>query len=308
MSLHPQAVEFIKFSEDAGLPRLYTLSPEDARAQVDAATEFIGPGPEVAKVSDITVPVRDGNIPARLYQPERSHATIVWLHGGGWVLCGLDSHDAMCRMLANAAECTVISVAYRLAPEYPFPIPLDDSWDALTWVAEQYPSSPLVVAGDSAGGNLAAVCALRARDRGGPELALQVLVYPVTDHDMTTGSYIEHGGEETLLGKQDMVWFWDLYVPNEADRDNPEASPLRASDLSNLPPAIVLTDGHDPLRDEGLAYAARLREAGVQVTAHHYEDMLHAFFSFVNIFDRGNEAVQQVGTDVRAAVAAQTVS
>ncbi len=125
---------------------------------------------------------------------------------------------------------------------------------------------------------------------------------------MTTGSYIEHGGEETLLGKQDMVWFWDLYVPNEADRDNPEASPLRASDLSNLPPAIVLTDGHDPLRDEGLAYAARLRDSGVQVTAHHYEDMLHAFFSFVNIFDRGNEAVQQVGTDVRAAVAAQTVS
>jgi len=304
MPLHPQVVEFLKISAEAGQPRLYTLTPEQARAQVDAANEFIGPGPEVADVSDITIPVRDGRIAARRYAPERSLGTIVWLHGGGWVVAGLDSHDAMCRILANAADCTVVSVDYRLAPEHTFPGPLDDCWDALKWVAEQDPDTPLVVGGDSAGGNLAAVCALRARDHGTPRLALQVLVYPVTDHDMTTASYVEHGGEETLLGKKEMEWFWDHYVPDVAERDNPEACPLRAPDHSNLAPAIVITDGYDPLRDEGLAYAERLRGAGVPVTAYHYEDMLHAFFSFVNIFETGNEAVEKVGRDIRAAVAA----
>jgi acetyl esterase len=302
MTLHPQAQEFVKTVKQLGLPRLYTLSPEDARVQATAANEFIGPGPEVATVSDITIPVDGAKIAARVYRPEQSHATIVWFHGGGWVLGDLDSHDATCRILANAAECTVIAIDYRLAPEHQFPLPLEDCWNALTWIAEQHSSEPLVVGGDSAGGNLAAVCALRARDRGAPELALQVLVYPITDHDMATESYVEHGGEDTLMGKQEMVWFFDHYVPITADRDNPQVSPLRVPDLSNVAPAIVVTDEYDPLRDEGLAYAARLREAGVPVTAHHYEDMPHAFFSMVNIFRRGNEAVDQVGREILLAV------
>lgn len=194
--------------------------------------------------------------------------------------------------------------AYRLAPEHPNPTPLEDCWDALRWIAAQWPSAPLIVGGDSAGGNLATVCALRARDRGGPELALQVLVYPITDRDMTTASYREHGEDPLLLlGAKDMAWFFDHYLPAGADRDDPEVSPLHAHDLSGLPGAIVVTDEYDPLRDEGLAYAERLRDAGVAVTLHHYEDMMHVFFQFVNVFERGDEAVEQVGQDIRAAVA-----
>jgi acetyl esterase len=207
-------------------------------------------------------------------------------------------------MLANAATANVVSVAYRLAPEHPYPTPLEDCWDALTWVADQWPSIPLIVGGDSAGGNLATVCATRARDRGGPLLTLQVLVYPITDNDMTTGSYEEHGDESLMLNAKDMEWFFDHYVPNAADRDDPEVSPLHIVDLSGLPAAIVVIDEYDPLRDEGLAYVERLREADVEVTIHFYEDMLHAFFQFVNVFERGDEAVEQVGRDIRAALGA----
>jgi acetyl esterase/lipase len=139
-------------------------------------------------VHDVVIPVRGATIPARIYAPRRSRGTVVWFHGGGWVVGGLDTHDAMCRTLADATRCTVVSVAYRLAPEHPFPIPLEDAWAALLWVSANLPSMRLAVGGDSAGGNLAAVCALRARDRGGPAVTLQVLVYPVTDHEMTTAS------------------------------------------------------------------------------------------------------------------------
>jgi acetyl esterase len=302
--LHPQVTAFLEMAAEMGLPRLYELDPVAARAQVEQMEPVIGPGPEVATVEDIAIPVGDGEIPGRRYAPERSNATIVWFHGGGWVVAGLGSHDAMCRILANAAEATVVSVAYRLAPEHGFPGPLEDCWDALTWVAAQHPSVPLVVGGDSSGGNIAAVCAIRARDRGGPAIAQQLLVYPVTDHDLTTPSYVEHGGDDTLLGKKDMVWFWNHYVPDPADRANPEASPLQAADLSNLPPAVVVIAEYDPLRDEGLAYAERLRAAGTEVTLRRYDDMLHGFFSLVNVFQTGNETVEAVGADVRAAVAA----
>jgi acetyl esterase len=288
------------------MPELHTLSPNDARAMVDSG-EAIGPGPQVSTVDDVVIPVRGAEISARVYEPHTSEATIVWFHGGGWVVGGLDSHDAMCRMLANAAGATVISVAYRLAPEHRFPIPLEDCWDSLRWVANHWPSTPLIVGGDSAGGTLATVCAIRARDQEGPAIALQILVYPITDHDMTTDSYLEHGDEHLMLGAKDMAWFFDQYVPNASDRDNPEVSPLRAEHLAGLPAAIVVIDEYDPLRDEGLAYAERLRQAGVDVTLHYYEDMLHVFFQFVNVFARGDEAVAQVGLDVRNALASGRV-
>lgn len=300
MALHPQVQEFLKTAGEAGMPRLYELSAQDARVQAAKANDAIGPGPDVDTVEEITVPVRDGEIGARLYEPENAPATLVWFHGGGWVLADLDSHDAMCRILVNSSGCRVVSIDYRLAPEFPFPVPLNDCWDALLWAAERYGSTPVMVGGDSAGGNMAAVCAVRARDAGGPALALQVLVYPVTDHDFDTESYIVHGGTDTMMGKQEMVWFFEHYVPQGVDRGGPEISPLRYPDLSNLPPAIVVTDEYDPLRDEGLAYAARLREAGVDVTAHHYDDMLHGFFSFVNVFQTGNEAVALVGQEIAA--------
>jgi acetyl esterase len=304
MPMNQQVQDFLALVEESGEPHLYELSPVEARAQAGQILGLIGAGPEVASVQDLVVPGPAGDLRARRYEPATSAATILWLHGGGWVIGDIDSHDAMCRILANAAESTVIAIDYRRAPEDPFPAALEDAWAALRWAAELEPSRPLVVGGDSAGGNLAAVVALRARDRGGPAIALQALVYPVTDHDMTRPSYVENGGGDKFLGVQDMAWFWDHYLPDEAARDDPEASPLRAPDFSRLPPAIVVTAEYDPLRDEGRAYVERLRDAGVDVTHHHYDDMIHAFFSFVNIFARGNEAVEQVARDIRAKVGA----
>lgn len=301
MALNPQAQAFLRTVEEAGLPPLNELTPTEAREQARDSIEIVGPGPEIATVEDFTLPSSAGEVRTRCYEPDGASGTVVWLHGGGWVICDLDTHDAMCRLLAAESGCRVIAPDYRRAPEDPFPVPLEDCWSALAWTGTRYPNEPLILGGDSAGGNLAAVCAHRARDRGGPALALQVLVYPVTDHDLTTPSNLEHGsGPETFLTTDEMAWFWDHYVPVAAARDDPEASPLRAADLTRLPPAIVLTAEYDPLRDDGLAYVERLRQAGVPVSHHHYGDMIHAFFSFVNVLERGNEAVAQVAAEIRA--------
>jgi acetyl esterase len=301
MPLHPQAKAFLAMVEEAGLPHVHELSAVEARAQTSALRGLVGAGPDVAQVEDFSIPTSAGEIAARRYTPEDPPATVLWLHGGGWVIGDLDSHDAMCRLLAVSSGCRVIAADYRLAPEHPFPVPLEDSWDSLLWAAGQYGERPLVLGGDSAGGNMAAVCTLRARDRGGPELALQVLVYPATDHDKTRPSYVQHGsGSDTFLTIEDMDWFSDQYLPDPATHGDPETAPLLAEDLSGLPPAIVVTAGYDPLRDEGLAYGERLREAGVPVTHYHYDDMIHAFFSLVNLIERGNEAVERVGAEIRA--------
>jgi acetyl esterase len=300
--LHPEARAFLDQAATDTWPPLHTLTAPEARAQVELEVEAIGPGPPVARVTEAMINVDEARIRARVYAPERSLAEIVWFHGGGWVLGDLNSHDAMCRMLANEAHCTVTSIDYRLAPEHRFPIPLDDCWRALTWVAAQDPSRWVVVGGDSAGGNLAAVCALRARDRGGPALSQQVLIYPVTDCDLTNASYEEFGGDDQFLTRKEMAWFFDHYVDDGSVRESPEVSPLRAPDLSGLPPAVVVTAGHDPLLDEGLAYVGRLRQAGVPVIHRHYGDMPHAFFSFVNVFERCDEAVAQVAQDIARAL------
>jgi len=304
MPLHPQAQALLAAIEASGLPPLNELSAADARAQAAGLTAWVGAGPALPKVEDFSIPTTAGEIAARPYLPDDPAGTVLWLHGGGWVICDLDSHDAMCRLLARSSGARVIALDYRLAPEHPFPEPLEDCWDALRWVGEQHGDRPLVLGGDSAGGNLAAVCALRARDQGGPDLALQILVYPATDLDMTRASYRQHGsGPETFLTIQEMEWFGNHYFGGQDLRANPEAAPLQAEDLSGLPPTIVVTAEYDPLLDEGLAYAERLRAAGVPVTHHHYADMIHAFFSLVNLLERGNEAVEQVGADVRATLA-----
>jgi acetyl esterase len=305
MGLDQQVKDFLAEVEASGEPPLWELEPAAARARNAEMRDVIGPGPEVALVEDFTIPAGAGSIPARRYEPDGPVGTILWLHGGGWVLGDLESHDAMCRILANSSGCRVIAIDYRLAPEHPFPAPLEDCWDALRWVGEHHRDAPLVVAGDSAGGNLAAVCALRARDRGGPALTAQVLIYPVCDSAMDTPSYTERGeGPDLLLTASAMRWFWGLYLTDPALGSDPEASPLRAEDLSGLPPAIVVTAEYDPLRDEGLQYADRLEAAGVPVTRHHHDDMIHAFFSYVNLFRRGNETVAQVGGEIRDAVLA----
>lgn len=294
---HPQVQAFLDEASQQDWAPLHSLTPAQARAQVDLEVEAIAPGPSVARVDEVAIDVGDTEIPARVYTPASSVGEVIWFHGGGWVVGGLDSHDAMCRALANEAHCTVTSIGYRMAPEHRFPIPLEDCWKALQRVAGRITPRPLIVGGDSAGGNLAAVCALRARDRGGPALSAQILVYPVTDCDMTTASYEEFGGDDQFLTSLDMAWFFDHYVPDPAKRESPEVSPLRAPDLSRLPPAIVVTAGHDPLLDECLAYIAQLDAAGVPVTHRHYGDMTHAFFSFTGVFERAGEAVVRVAQD-----------
>ena len=303
VALNAQARTLIATMESSGLPKLYELSPEEARAQAAELNALIGPGPDVDRVSEITIPTPTGGVGGRMYEPAEAPGTVVWFHSGGWVIGDLESHDSMCRLMAVSSGCRVLAVDYRRAPEHRFPAALEDCWDALRYAAAEHGARPLVVGGDSAGGNMAAVCALRSRDRGGPELVLQVLVYPVTDFEMTTPSYLERGsGPEAFLTADDMRWFADQYLPDGAARRQPEAAPLRAKDLLGLPAALVLTAEYDPLRDEGLAYAERLREAGVPVTHFHYEDMIHSFFAFVNLLERGSEAVEAVSAEIRAAV------
>jgi acetyl esterase len=309
-TVHPQAQQILDAKAAAGVPPLWELSPDEARAGVDANAAVIGAGPDVASVRDIVVPSQAGEMKARVYSPAAgAPGVIVYYHGGGWVVGSLDGWDASCRALAVASGCDVVSVDYRLAPEHIFPAAADDAFDALVWVASGGPDGlaagrPVVVAGDSAGGNLAAVCAQRARDAGGPALAMQLLVYPVTDCDLERRSYLEYDGDELILNRRDMVWFWDHYAPDPAARVNPYASPLRAPDLSGLPPAYVITAEHDPLRQEGFEYAERLRAARVAVEHRHFGSQIHAFFTFVNVLDDADKAVADAGAAIRAAVEA----
>ena len=309
-TVHPQAQQILDAKAVAGGPPLWELAPDEARAGVDANAAVIGPGPDLASVRDIVIPSPAGGMKARVYSPgANAPGVIVYFHGGGWVVGSLDGWDASCRALAAASGCDVVSVDYRLAPEHVFPAAVDDAFDALVWVASDGPDGlaagrPVVVAGDSAGGNLAAVCALRARDTGGPPLALQLLVYPVTDCDLERRSYRQYDGDELILNRRDMVWFWDHYLPDPAARVHPDASPLRARDLSGLPPAYVITAEHDPLREEGFDYADRLRAARVPVEHRHFGSQIHAFFTFVNVLEDADKAVADAGGAVRAAVEA----
>jgi len=304
--VHPQAQQILDGKAASGAPPLWELSPDEGRAMVEANNATIPAGPDMESVRDIVIPSQAGGMPARLYSPSASApGLVVYFHGGGWVVGTLDGWDASVRNLAAASGCDVVSVDYRLAPEHVFPAAADDAYDALVWAASAEglaAGRPIVIAGDSAGGNLAAVSALRARDFGGPPIALQVLVYPVVDCDLDRRSYHEYGGDELILNRRDMVWFWDHYAPDPATRANPYASPLRASSLSGLPPAYVVTAEHDPLRDEGFAYADRLRAARVPVEHRHYGSQIHAFFTFTGVLDDADKAVTEAGSTIRAAV------
>jgi acetyl esterase len=267
---------------------------------------MIPAGPALESVRNIVIPSQAGGMPARVYSPSAdAPGVVVYYHGGGWVVGSLDGWDPSVRALAAASGCDVVSVDYRLAPEHAFPAAADDAYDALVWVAASgglARGRPIVVAGDSAGGNLATVSALRARDSGGPAIALQVLVYPVTDCDMDRRSCREYDGEDLILNRRDMRWFWDRYAPEHEARVNPYASPLRAPSLAGLPAAYLITAEHDPLRDEGFAYADRLRDARVPVEHRHYGSQIHAFFSFTGVLDDADKAVAEAGAAIRSAV------
>lgn len=309
MPLDPQVQLVLDQLAALGLPPNHTLTPEEARANQLARPRAAGP--EVAKVEDRAIAGPGTQVPVRIYTPEGTgpFPVLGWFHGGGWVLGNLDTADATSRHLAVEAGCVVVSVDYRLAPEAKFPLPFDDCYAATEWIAENAANinidpNKIAVGGDSAGGNLAAAVALKARDRGGPSLALQLLVYPVTARDFTTGSYRENA-DGYLLTTDAMKWFWDHYLSNEADSTNPYAAPAAAKDLSGLPPALVITGEFDPLRDEGEAYAHRLREAGVATTSSRYDGMIHGFFGMPAVIDKAKLAISEASSALRAAFLAR---
>jgi acetyl esterase len=275
-ALHPGAKEYVDLVLAA--PMVWEVSLEEARRVTDAETlEAWGELDEVAHVEDRDVV----GIRIRVYRPEAEAPLpgVVYFHGGGWVVGTIDSHDPLTRAIAARTPAVVVSVDYRLAPEHPFPAAVDDAWTVTRWVAAHADdlgtdADRLVVAGDSAGGNLAAVVALRARDTGLP-LALQVLIYPVTDADLDSSGYVRLG-EGLNLTRAKMEWYWARYLGG-ADGTHPDASPLRAEDLAGVAPALVQTAEYDALADEAAAYAERLREAGVPVTLTEYEGQIHGF-------------------------------
>jgi len=296
--LDPEVRRLVERWEAKGIPEWHTLSVESARALED---RLFSPEsrPETVSVREFAIPGPRGPIPIRLYRPrdERARSTLVYYHGGGWVLGTLDSVESICLELASRTGRLVVSVDYRLAPEHPFPAPLDDAAAALAWVSENAASIgatlPVSVAGTSAGGNLAAAVALRAREFDGPEIHRQLLLYPITDHSSETGSYDDHA-EGPLLTRSDMEWFWDSYLPSPVCGANPFASVLRTPDPTGLPPATVLTCGFDPLRDEGIAYADRLSEAGVPTTHLHYPGAVHGILSVTDEVALAEEAMAEV--------------
>lgn len=300
MPLDPQVQRYLELVAALGAPPQSTIPPDLQRLNQRAG--------RVMEVTNRTIPGPEGEIPVRIYAPAgpRPQPVVVYFHGGGWVIGDRDVTDLRCRLMAEWGKCLVVSVDYRLAPEHRFPAALDDSYAATVWVAEHAAelgadASRLAVAGDSAGGNLAAAIALIAREKG-PQIIFQYLVYPVVDCDFTRGSYIENS-EGFGLSRQTMQWYWDQYVPTHEDRLNQLASPFRAQDLSGLPPTLIITAEYDPLRDEGEAYAERLYDAGVPVQLIRYEGMIHGFIGQTGEFDQAKLANQHSAEALREAFA-----
>lgn len=285
------------------LPALSDGTPEESRARLALGREALGEGPALKRVEDIVIPALGGPLPTRVFYPDKKPKGIVtFLHGGGWVLGGLADFDTYARALAQNSCCVVVMPDYRLAPEAPFPAGLEDSEDTLRWVAENrahlcWPNCPLVVVGDSAGGNLATVAARRLVNE--VQLVLQVLYYPVTDSDFFTPSYRTHGEGLPLKGR-DMKWFFGHYAP-EALWASPDISPLSSEDLSNLPPSIIVTAEYDVLADEGRAYAQKLRTAGVEVIERELKGFTHGFIRLHNLNETARAELEKVAEEIAAA-------
>jgi len=290
-----------------GAPALTSLSVEEARANMRNLTSLRTTVEELPRVENLTIPGPHGDIPARLFaaSTEVGLPILVYFHGGGWVLGDLDTHDGTCRSIAKLIDGIVVSVDYRLAPEHKFPTALDDSYAAALWVGEnaaRIGGDPrrVAVGGDSAGGNLSACVALKARDEGKPRLVHQLLVYPVTDARFDTVSYRDNA-EGYFLSRTDMEWFWGHYLDKPEDGANPYASPLRSTDLRGLPSATIITAEFDPLRDEGEAYGKKLKDAGVPVEVKRYDGVIHGFFSMGDILAKGKVAMQHAADALKKA-------
>ncbi|MCH7727661.1 MAG: alpha/beta hydrolase [Planctomycetes bacterium] len=304
MTVDPQVQQFLAEIAAAAVPAMHEQTPAEARQQMEAASAALAK-PPVDSIEDQLVAGADGEIPIRIYKPDGdSLPVVVYFHGGGWVIGSIETHDGYCRSLANAASAIVVSVDYRLAPEHRFPAAAEDAYEATRWASDNIVATggqtgQLSVAGDSSGGNLAAVVALMARDRSGPPITSQALIYPITDHDFDTASYVSFA-DGHYLTRETMIWFWDLYCGDDADRDHAYLSPLHADDLRGLPPALVLTAECDPLCDEGEAYAEQLRAADVEVTLSRYDGMIHGFTRRLNLFDKAQDALEEVAAFVKA--------
>ncbi len=308
MALDAETDQLLKEFAASGAKPIAEMTVEEARGLTGQLAELYGSGPEMETVQDGTIPASGGSVPYRLLSPSTNpKGVIVYYHGGGWVIGNLPDFDVLGRVLADRTGCAVILVDYRMAPEYRFPTAVDDSWQALRWVDAHLDQIvgrrvPIVVAGDSAGGNLSAVMAQRAKAAGGPPILLQVLVYPVTDCDLGTTSYL-NPDNQLLVDRGAMIWFWDHYVPVASAREHPDASPLRTPDYRALPPAVVLTAEHDVLRDEGELYATRLQEAGVPVKQLRVPGQMHGFFTMVNVLPGNKVGIDFVVDAIASALA-----
>lgn len=288
-------IETMLATLNAGFPRVEQMTGAEARTAMAARKQAPESQEPVGSVTDTDIDGPGGPLPLRVYQPladtatETGRPTVVFAHGGGFVFCDLDTHDELCRAMANAVGAMVVSVDYRLAPEHPAPAAAEDVYAALQWVhahADELGADParVVVAGDSAGGNLAAVVALMARERSGPEIAVQVLLYPVIDDDFDTPSYREFA-EGYFNTRAAMQWYWRQYAPtgSRSAVDSQQVSPARADTLAGLPPAIVVAAGRDPLAHEVGAYAEQLRAAGVPTTYRCYDQLFHGFLTIPSL-------------------------
>lgn len=312
-TLHPQARAFLDLIAVTKAPPIQTQSVAMARAMYTRMSQVTqAPSNPALRVTEARAQGRDGELPVRFYRdqgtPAAASPAIMFFHGGGWVLGGLDDYDNFCRDLAAASGCVVASLAYRLAPEHPFPAGLDDCYAATQWAASRAAElgidpRRIAVAGDSAGGALATAMCRLARDRGGPMLRYQALIYPSTDMTMSSRSQAELA-EGYLLTLEAQRWFGSHYVPAGVDLRDPLLSPLFAQDLAGLPPALVVTAGFDPLRDEGKAYADRLAAAGVAVEHVDYADMIHGFITMTGILDTARAAIRHLGSAIGRALAA----
>ena len=310
--LHPQTRALLDLIESRQIPPTHTLSVADARAYYRDRRSVTQPAPaEVAQVHELQAGGPHGSIPLRLYRPLGSAETetlpvLVYYHGGGWTIGDLDTHDSLCRELANGAGCAVISIDYRMGPEHRFPAAVDDCLAATRWVhanaeALHLDAARLAVGGDSAGGNLAAVISIAARESGDLPIAFQLLIYPATDQHRTAASHAENA-QGYLLTTDTMDYFTGHYIADAAQYEDWRASPLLHENLANLPPALVLTAGFDPLRDEGKAYAERLTAAGNQASYVCFDRQIHGFITMGRLIDEANTAVGLCAAELRRAL------